>query len=160
MNDLFTLAAHRSLDYGQQLAEQFADGTMNSLVVISRPGDSTYDEISREYTPPRSKVIYDVLDNAGNPTGVGDIAGITSASGPITFSVGDEPTYYESITVHVPFSCPIQPRIDDVVLVMSNPDRDLVNRRFRVTDVPAGGRINPSTTLSCVGIAPSRQWES
>lgn len=158
MSDLFTLAAHRSLDFGQQMAEQFADGMMNSLVVISRPGDSGYNETTREYTPPQATVVYDALDEDGEPTGAGGIAGITPADGPITFSVGDEPTYYESITAHIPFSCPIQPRIDDVVLVIANPDRDLVGRRFRITDVPAGGRINPDTTLTCVGIAPSRQW--
>lgn len=155
MTSLAAAAARLSLAYGQQLAMDFAVSAMNSLVLITRPGSSGYDQTTREYSPPNTVVVYDSVVVPG----AGDIAGVTSANGPITYNIGDEPTYYESLTVTIPTTCPIQPRIDDLVTIKDNPDRDLINRVFRVTDVPAGGRINPSTTLTCTGIAPSRQWE-
>lgn len=157
--NLAAAAARLSLNFGQSIAQAFSKDSMNSLIIITRPNSGSYDQVNREYNVPTSPVIYDEMDPDGNYTGMGAPAGITPAAGPITYSVGDEPTYYESLTANIPVDCPIQPRIDDMVLVVASPDRDLATRMFRVTDVPAGGRINPSTTLSCVGIAPSRQWE-
>jgi hypothetical protein len=62
--------------------------------------------------------------------------------------------------VFIPASVPINPRVDDIVLVMANPDSDMVGRYFRVMGVPVGGRVNASSALSVVGIAPSRQWST
>lgn len=155
MIDLAAAATQLSLAYGQTLSQDYSNRAMNSLVRVVRPAVAGYNETTREYTKPTTVVVY---DSAVTP-GAGDIAGVTAANGPITYSVGDEPTYYESLTVTIPVTCPIQPRIDDLVTILSNPDRDLVGRVFRVMDVPAGGRINPTTTMACTGIAPSRQWQ-
>jgi hypothetical protein len=132
---------------------------MNSLVIITRSGIGEYDELTREYTAPGVVTVYDddVL------FGVGAKAGVTLATGPITMSVGDEPTYYANATVYIPAtyiprSTPATPRIDDVVQVMASSDTGLIGRYFRIVDVPVGGRISASINLSCVGIAPSRQW--
>jgi hypothetical protein len=159
VTSLATLAARASLAYAQGAAQDFTAASMNSLVVITRPDLGGFDETSREYTPPASSVIYDSRDLAGEPTGAGAIAGISMASGQISYAVGDETTYYNSLTCYIPTDLVAHPHIDDVVFVVANPDEDLVGRRFRVTDVPAGGRINASIQLSCTGIAPSRQWE-
>jgi len=140
--------------YAQQLAQPAAEGAMNSLVVITRPGTATFDETSREYQNGTASPIYDDPDFPG----VGAKAGITLASGPITMNLGDEPQYYSSATISIPQSAPINPRIDDIVLVTANQDKDMIGRYFRVVDVPVGGRISASIDLSCVGIAPSRQW--
>ena len=131
---------------------------MNSLVIITRPRVGGYDQVTREYTQPATITIYDTRDAQGAFTGLGAKAGVSLTNTASTFSIGDEPTYYSSITCYVPNVLETNIHIDDVVKFMVSPDIDIVGREFRVTDVPAGGRINTSTDLSCVGIDPSRQW--
>lgn len=148
------MIARRSMKLADRFARSSAEGTMNSLVRITRPGEATYDEETREYGPGLQLLIYsDPLDPAK-----GGIAGITPAQGPITMELGDEPQYYSSVTVYLPQSAPKNPRINDIVEVLGSPDGDMVGRRFRVVDVPAGGRITASIALQCTGIAPSREW--
>jgi hypothetical protein len=160
MISLPTLVTRRSLAFGQTLSRQYADGAMNSLVIITRPVVAFYDETTREYAMPAVTTIYDDTNELGGWTGLGAKAGITVAGGPITMNMGDEPTYYSSATVYIPQSAPNAPRIDDLVLVMASPDTDMVGRNMRIIDVPVGGRISTSTALSCIGIAPSRQWDA
>lgn len=143
---LAALGAQRSLTYAQDRAQAYAEAVMNARVSITRPASATYDEVTREYTKPTSSPVY---------TGP---AGLTIAGGPITMAIGDEPTYYSSLTAYVPHQLEILPRIDDVITVLAAPDVDLVGRSFRITDVPVGGRVTTSMSLSAVGIAPSRQW--
>lgn len=151
--DLARAVARRSLAYAQPLAQGNAEGAMNSLVLIQRPAEGTYDEDTREYGSPALTPVYDDPDMPG----YGAMAGITPAEGPITMNLGDEPQYYSSVTIYIPARA-ARCRIDDVVLVMANPDPDLVERYFRIIDVPDGGRINASQALSATGIAPSRAW--
>lgn len=146
MATLVEQSAQRSLAFAQEHSQTYAEAVMNSTVRITRPASATYDEATREYNRPVVSAVY-----------TGD-AGITVAAGPITYSVGDEPTYYSSITCYVPHALDILPRIDDVIEVLTGPDADLNGRAFRVTDVPVGGRISTSMALSATGIAPSRQW--
>lgn len=151
---LATAIARRSLAYAQGLAQAHANGSMNSLVLITRPGSDTFNETTREYGSGLQTVIYDDPDNAG----AGAIAGVTLAQGPITMDLGDEPQYYSSITAYIPQQVPKLPRINDLLEIKANPDPDMVGRRFRIVDVPAGGRISASIALSCTGIAPSKEW--
>ena len=136
----------RSLAFAQVAAQAFSEAAMNSWVLIERPAPATYDESARAYAKPVMSFVY---------TGK---AGVTLAAGAGSFGVGDEPTYYASITCHIPHAPATMPRIDDVITIQACPDIDLVGRAFRVTDVPAGGRVATSVDLSATGIAPSRQW--
>jgi len=151
---LTTMLARRSLAYAQNVARAHAEGSMNSLVLITRPASAAFDESTREYTPGLQEVIY---DDPATP-GAGGMAGVSPAQGPITMDLGDEPQYYSSATVYLPKDTPKVPMINDIVEVKTSPDEDMVGRRFRVVDVPAGGRIDASVALQCTGISPSREW--
>lgn len=140
------LCVQRSMSAAQARAQAYAEATQNSTISITRPASATYDEVARKYTKPAMGAVYN------------GSAGITIGAGPITLGIGDEPTYYDSCTVYIPHDPPTLPRIDDVVLVLTSPDVDLVGRSFRITNVPVGGRITTSIALSATGIAPSRQW--
>lgn len=154
---LAAAVARRSMTFATRAARASAAGSMNSLVVITRPSDQTegdYDLVTREYTPGEAAVIYDDEDTPG----AGAIAGITVAQGPLQMDLGDEPQYYSSLTVYIPSPVPSVPRINDLVHVIASPDQPIIGRWFRVMDVPVGGRIDASFELQCQGIAPSREW--
>ena len=155
MSDLVANLTAYNLAFATEYATHHAEGAMNSLITLTRRG--SYDEVSREYDESATEVIY---DNFSDP-GTGARAGVATATGPMNYSVGDEPTYYSSVKVFLPQDGPTKnPRVDDVVYVVASPEDDIVGRYFRVIDAPVGGRIHASMELQCVGIAPSRQWSS
>lgn len=161
MSELARLVARRSLAFAQTLAQPYALGNMNSLVIISRHGG--WDPATGEYKPPSEDVViyadedYDPEDPL---THIGGPAGVTPTQGPITLGFGDEPFYQDSIDIYIPKSAPILPRIDDVVLVQSTPDPQFINRQFTITNVVGSGRIVSSIHLRAQGPAPSRTTES
>lgn len=153
MSSLLTGITRRSMAFASQVAQQTSEGAMNSLILIVRKGG--YDQQTREWDSEAETVIYDHPDLPGS----GWEAGVTLAQGPITMSLGDEQQYYSSITAYIPHGRALrQPRIDDVITIMSNPEPELNGRLFRVTDVPVGGRIHSSVQIQAIGIAPSKQW--
>ncbi|MEP7036249.1 MAG: hypothetical protein ABI934_11730 [Actinomycetota bacterium] len=151
-SSLLTGLTRKSITFATTIATASAQGSMNSLVLIEREGG--YNVVTREYDDAITKVVYD------HPTlpGSGAEAGVTVSAGPITMEIGDEPQYYDSLTLYLPATMPVLARIDDLVTVLVTPDADLVDRLFRVTAVAGGGRIYSSNKLSAIGIAPSKQW--
>lgn len=150
--EFYARISRRSLSVAQRYAAAYADANRNSLVVITR--NYTFNEDKAFYdrsAPPR--VIYDDSDHPG----IGAPAGITPTSGPAVMDFSDEPTSYDSVQIYLPLSMAEEPRIDDIVLVTSCPDTTTVGRYFRVTSVPAGGRINSSIDIIATGIAPSKE---
>lgn len=154
--NLAAAIAQKSIAYAQRLAQSTSEGSMNSRVVIRRPGLPGFNPVTREYDPAVPAVIY---DHESIP-GAGGVAGITPAQGASYMDVGDEPQYYDSASVMIPQSAPRNPMINDIVQVVASPDADIVGRFFRVVGVPVGGRIVGSIAMSCTGIAPSREWVS
>lgn len=148
---LATALARRSLAFGQQMAQAVGEGSMNSLVLVTRFGD--FDEAAGEYKNGTPTVIYQDADFPG----IGGIAGVTPTSGPVNLAYGDEPEYMDSIDVYLPKRAPVLPRIDDEVLVTAGPDPQFVNRQYRVISVIGSGRLVPSIHLRCMGTAPSKQ---
>jgi hypothetical protein len=143
--------ARRSLAYGQSIAQQYSEGAMNSLILISRWDG--FDTSTGEYhDPDAASTIYEDPDFPG----IGGPAGVTPTIGPTTLSFGDEPEYYDSIEVYIPKHAPTLPRIDDVVLVLAGPDPQFLNRQYKVTTVIGSGRMVPSIHLRATGTAPSR----
>jgi hypothetical protein len=138
-------AVMKSLSLAQKMGMQVAESTMNSTVEIRRPAADFFDDTTRLYTPRAAELIYSGM------------AGVPPATGSVEMDLGDEPTYYSSTTIKIPQNSP-HIRIDDVLQVITTPDDGMVNRFFRITDVPVGGRIVASIALSCVGISPSRNW--
>lgn len=151
---LTTGLTRKSMAFATTVAIAHALGAMNSLVLIERDGG--YDEATREYDLEKTVTIY---DNALVP-GSGGEAGVVVTDGPSTMDIGDEPAYFDALTVYIPQHSPNLPRIDDLIFVMATPDADLVDRVFRVTSVANGGRILASNRISAVGVAPSKQWGS
>lgn len=150
--NLITALTRKSISFAQSRIEPFAEGSMNSLVIITRRGIYNADE--GEYDPTAEVAVYD----DDTTPGTGARASVTATSGAGTYEFGDEPTYNDSITVRIPRYELRHPRIDDVVRIMAGPDANLTGRYFRVVGVPAGGILMPSVTLSCTGVAPSKQW--
>jgi len=148
--NLTQLMTQRSLELAQRLAQPHAEGAMNSLITITRYG-SGWDTARGEYGTGVPTVIYD-----GDTPGVGAAAGVTPTQGPIQTSFGDEPEFYDSVTIFIPKSVSTLPMINDVVLVVDTPDTQFVNRQFRITSVGVGGRLVPSITMNATGAAPSR----
>ena len=151
MSNLLTAITRKSISFAQSYVEPFAEGTMNSLVVITRRG--VYNAAEGEYDPSAEIAIYD----DDQVPGIGARASVTSTAGGGTLEFGDEPAHFDSINVRIPRRT-IRPRIDDVVRIMAGPDANLTGRYFRVIGAPAGGILLPSVTLSCTGVAPSKQW--
>jgi hypothetical protein len=150
--NVFTAVVRRSMSVAQSYAVRQAAGTQNSLVRITRAG--AFNAAAGEYDPSAEQVIY---DDPAFP-GFGAQAGVTASSGPVTMGFGDEPEYYENLTVYLPKALTTKPRIDDLLQYMAGPDTNLVTRFFRVVSVESGGRLVPSTELRCMGISPSKQW--
>lgn len=161
MSEFARLVARRSLAFAQSIAQPYALGNMNSLVIITRHGG--WDPNTGEYKPPEEDVViyanedYDPLDPL---THIGGPAGITPTQGPIVLGYGDESSYEDSVGVFIPKTAPILPRIDDVVLVMAGPDPQFFGRQFRVDAVTGSGRIVSSIKMRASGAAPSRTTES
>lgn len=149
---LLTGITRKSITFATGVATATARGSMNSLVLIEREGG--YNVVTREYDDAVTSTVYDQPDLPGS----GAEAGITVSAGPITMEIGDEPQYYDSLTLYLPATMPVLARIDDLVTVLVTPDPDLVDRMFRVTAVAGGGRIYSSNRISATGIAPSKQW--
>lgn len=147
--------AKRALAFAQPQAQAYAEGTMNSLVRIVRNPDFVFNEETRLVEPVNETVVYDDRQMPG----IGAPAGITPATGPVTMELGDEPQYYSNATVYIPFGAAfMRPQVDDIVQVMANLDADLLNRMFRIVDVPDGGRLQASQQLTCTGVQPSSNW--
>ena len=149
--------ARRSLAFAQQLAQPYSEGTMNSLVIVTRYGG--WDSSKGEYDDETPELIYDDPDFPG----IGARAGITPTQGPITSDFGDEPQYSDSINLYLPkgaFTHETLPMIDDVVVVTASPDPQFSGREFTVTSVVGSGRLVASVHLLAVGTAPSRTTQS
>ena len=151
--NLIEALTRKSMTFAQTIARPYAEGAMNSLVLITRSGG--FNDDTGEYDPTLAQTIYDddVME------GFGAKAGVTVTTGPIPMEFGDEPQYFDNLTVWIPKGTAKNPRIDDIVRIMASPDGNLIGRYYRVVSVTAGGRLSPSNQLQCTGAAPSKQWE-
>jgi hypothetical protein len=110
--NLATLIVRKSMGVAQAMIPAYVEGSMNSLVRITRPGHWSGD--TGEYDPDAGTVVYaDDVDPE-----LGAMAGIALGSGPLTLSVGDEPEYYDTLTVYIPRHA-TEPWIDDILVVMA-----------------------------------------
>lgn len=148
---LQNMVAARSLAYGQVIAQGHAEGSMNSLVRITRGGG--WNPATFEYDEDYDVVVYDHPDLPGS----GGIAGISLQTGSVQADYADEPTYTSSTTVYIPQAAPITPRIDDLVEVLASPDPELELAILRVVDVVLGGRMIASIALSVTASPASKE---
>ena len=142
---LLAAIVRRSTLVAQPIARQYAEGNMLAQVLITRGEEPVFDSYTGLTTVVPKETIWD---------GIARIYGVT---GPVQYSVGEEPTYYSSTNISIPLASP-KPRVDDLVLVVFHLDLGLVGRRFRVQDVEAGGQLPVVHRMQAVGIQSSKQW--
>lgn len=139
----FTATRQRSLKLAAVAAQRYAESNMIAAVSISRPTALVFNQTTGA-----------LVETSAAPLYVGK-ARITPMSGPLQFSVGDEPQFYSAASVSIPLAAPV-PRIDDVLTVTAHPDPAVVGRVFRITDVTGAGEIPDCRRLSVVGVQHSR----
>lgn len=148
MADLLSAMVGRSKDVAQPLAQAFASGNRPYRVRLERPGDRpSFDRETGTMTNPVDEVIY-----------VGP-ARIFPVTGPLELEVGDERTTFSSARISID-NFAGDPRVDDIVTVLDNPQGELgrlVGRQFTVLDVEVGGHFDIGWELTTQGVAPSRR---
>ena len=132
----------------RQYAQRYAEMNMTATVRIDRPGVPSLDATSGDVTATVSKTVY---------TGKGRVS---TVSGPVQYSLGEEPQYFASGTVFIPLldddGQPTTPQVNDVVIVTSHPDVLMVNRAFRVMNVNASGQFVATRELAVTGV---QRWD-
>lgn len=133
----------------RQYAQKYAEMNMTATVRIDRPAPATLDNATGDVTAQVQKTVYEGK------------ARLSTVSGPVQYSLGEEPQYFSSGTVYIPLldadGQPTTPQVNDVVIVTSHPDVLMVNRAFRVMNVNASGQFVATRELSVTGV---QRWEA
>jgi hypothetical protein len=133
----------------RKYAQRYSEMNMTATVRIDRPDVATLNASTGGVTSQVLKTVYE---------GKGRVSGV---SGPVQYSLGEEPQYFSSGTVYVPLldesGQPTTPQVNDVVVVTSHPDVLMVGRAFRVMNVSASGQFVAARELSVTGV---QRWEA
>lgn len=144
--NLISAMIARSTVAVRPMAQAYAEGNMIAVVKVTRPSMPVFDRNTGG------------LAAMGNDSPVYEGKGrVYNVTGPVQYALGDEPQYFSSTFVSIPITA-AKPRIDDVVVILSHPDPNVVGRSFRVQDVEAGGQIPVVHRMQVVGIQASREW--
>jgi Family of unknown function (DUF6093) len=125
-------------------ARRYAEANMTAQVKITRMDEAVLDE-SGGLTATEMHTVYE---------GKGRVYGV---SGPMTMNLGEEPQYFSSTYVSIPYDATM-PRVDDVIKVTEHYDETLVGRTFRVMDVEAGGQYPAVRRMQVTGVQNSKAW--
>lgn len=125
-------------------ARRYVEANMTATVKVTRMAEPTL-SADGSLTATESYAVY-----------IGK-ARVYGVSGPMTMNLGEEPQYFSSTYVSIPYDSP-QPRVDDVVEVTAHQDWTLVGRTFRVMDVEGGGQYPAVRRMQVTGIQNSKQW--
>jgi hypothetical protein len=121
---------------------------MTATVRVDRPGTPTLDTTGGDVTAVVSKVVYE---------GKGRVS---TVSGPVQYSLGDEPQYFSSGSIFIPLlddsGLPTTPQVNDIVTILSHIDVLMVDRVFRVMNVQASGQFVAARELAVTGV---QRWE-
>jgi hypothetical protein len=139
-----------SRSFVEALATRFALRNMDDEVVITRLADTQENPDGTLVGVPQLTV-YEGKARCYN------------ISGPVTYTLGEEPQYFSSSYISIPIMAgdppvPTEPMIDDVIQVVTHPDPLVVNKLFRAQDVESGGQFGPVRRMRVTGIQPSQQW--
>jgi hypothetical protein len=126
-------------------ARRYVEANMTAKVKILRMDNPSWDADTGGVAATEQFTVYE---------GKARVYGV---SGPMTMNLGEEPQYFSSTYVSVPYDA-VLPRVDDVVLVTEHYDWTLVGRSFRVMDVEAGGQYPAVRRMQVTGVQTSRQW--
>lgn len=126
-------------------ARRYAEANMTAQVKIVRMFEPFLDDATGELHVDEQFVVYE---------GKARVYGV---SGPMTMNLGEEPQYFSSTYVSIPYSATTT-RVDDVIEVTAHKDWTLVGRSFRVMDVEGGGQYPAVRRMQVTGIQNSKQW--
>lgn len=87
-------------------------------------------------------------------------ARVHALTGAVQMGFGDEPQYMVTGRISIPVKDPDtgelnDPRVNDMVLVVTGRDEHVVSRSYRVMHVDAGGLFNDVCTMTVVGAEDS-----
>jgi len=133
----------------RQYAQRYSEMNMTAMVRIDRPDVASLNATTGDVTAQVLKTIYEGK------------ARVSAVTGPVQYSLGEEPQYFSSGTVFVPLTnedgTPTTPQVNDIVVVTAHLDVLMVNRAFRVMNVQASGQFVAARELSVTGV---QRWEA
>ena len=132
----------------RRYAQKYAEMNMDAEVTITRPNAPSAVSNTGQISATTYSTVY---------TGK---ARVTTASGPVQYSFGEEPQYFSSSQVSIPLvktnGDPTMPQVNDLVTVTDHHDALMIGRAFRVMDVQAAGQFESARTMSVTG---AQRWE-
>lgn len=122
------------------------EAQMTSRVTIYRNAEPTFDPETGIYTSHKGDPVY---------TGKARIYGVDGSG---VTQVG-EATFVNRVTyITIPATTERVPRADDVVVITSSIDSDLVGRAMRVISVDGGSVLFPARRLQVSGVFENGHW--
>lgn len=125
------------------------EANMTTTVLITRPPTLALDVVGDLQATPGA-VVYS------------GYARIGKASGPVTYTLGDEVQFYSSSSCTIPLivdGVPTDPHVNDLLEVTGSDDPVMAGRRFRIVDVEAVSIIPDGRRMQLVGIQHYPGWE-
>lgn len=147
------MSAPINLNLPSKIARRYAEAFMTAQVKI--------------WTPVDPVLATDASASSVDAIGVARYEGkarVASASGPVTYNVGDEPVYYSTAMGFIPIAgsdgVVYVVRVNDMLKVVTHHDPLMVGMVFRVTDVETGGEFIASRRLSLLGVQRQKTFTS
>lgn len=134
----------------ERYARRFAESNMIATVRVTRMGEPVLDPATGALDASPQVLVYEGK------------ARVYAVSGPMTYSLGEEPQYFSGSYVSIPLFRAVgesDPQVDDVVEVLADPDPLVVGRMFRVVDVESGGQFPSARRMQVTGVQRSRNWK-
>jgi len=144
-----------ALEHARKEVRQSAEQQMVSEVLITRGNDATLDGNGDLVADPDAAVMYHGKCHLG------------TASGPVTYTIGDEVQFFSSGTASVPLEWDVlgdgtfvqtDVRVNDLLQVTAHDDFYFVGRLFRIVDVENLGTLAGYRRCQIVGIQRSPGW--
>lgn len=152
------LITRRAIKAARRRARANAEGNMVSEVLITRGDPATLDGDGMLTADTNPVVVY-----AGK-------ARLAKATGPVTYTIGDEVQFFSSGTVTVPLTWttqdaegvvteqPVWVQVNDLLEVTGADDPLFAGRHFRIVDVEMNGLLDGARRLQIVGVARYPGW--
>ena len=141
--------ARRSISKARDRARNNFEALMVSQIYISRRSANNLDLDSGQLTAENDKSVYD------GP------ARLVTASGPVTYTYGEEVNYFSTSYAYIPIDnqgTPIVVNVNDFLQVIAHDDPAMAGRQFRIVDVESTGLIASTRRLQLVGVQTSPAW--
>ena len=125
------------------------EANMASEIIVTRNKPAVLDEFGTLVADADAPVVYQGIARLGN------------ATGPVTYTMGEEVQFFSSASCTIPvleLGDPIIPQINDLLLVSGHEDPVMVGKRFRVVDVEVSGLMSASRRLQLVGMQRYAGW--